>query len=82
MAELQTIETVPEEEKAKETFVSASEIRVHPSGKYVYAANRGHDTITAMRVEPDSGKLTVIEDENGQLVFSKSSLDILRQARQ
>ena len=63
MAVLQTIPTVPEQEKAKETFVSASEIRVHPSGKYVYAANRGHDTITAMSVDPDSGKLTLIERE-------------------
>ena len=63
MVALETIPTVPEEEKAKETFVSASEIRVHPSGKYVYAANRGHDTITAMSVAPDSGKLTLIERE-------------------
>lgn len=63
MAALQTIPTVPEQEKAKETFVSASEIRVHPSGSYVYAANRGHDTITAFRVDQDSGKLTLIECE-------------------
>jgi len=29
-----------------------------------------------------NGKLTVLEDHNGQLIFSKSSLEILRQARQ
>jgi len=63
MAVLQTIPTVPEQEKAKEAFVTASEIRVHPSGKYVYAANRRHDTITAMSVDPDSGKLALIERE-------------------
>ena len=63
MAVLQTIPTVPEQEKAKETFVTASEIRVHPSGKYVYAANRRHDTITAMSVDPDSGMLALIERE-------------------
>jgi 6-phosphogluconolactonase len=63
MTVLQTIPTVPELEKAKETFVSASEIRVHPSGKYVYAANRGHDTITALSIDQDSGKLTLIERE-------------------
>jgi 6-phosphogluconolactonase len=63
MTALQTIATVPEEEKRKERTVSASEIRVHPSGRYVYAANRGHDTITAFRVDPDSGTLALIERE-------------------
>jgi len=63
MTALQTIPTVPEEEKAKEMFVSASEIRVHPSGRCVYAANRGHDTITAFCIDQDSGKLTLIECE-------------------
>jgi excisionase family DNA binding protein len=29
-----------------------------------------------------NGKLAVVEDDNGQLLFSKSSLEILRQARQ
>jgi 6-phosphogluconolactonase len=63
MTAFQTIPTVPEQEKAKEMFVSASEIRVHPSGSYVYAANRGHDTITAFSIDQDSGKLTLIERE-------------------
>jgi 6-phosphogluconolactonase len=63
MQAIQTIPTVSEEDKRKEMFVSASEIRVHPSGKFVYAANRGHDTITAFRVDASSGKLTEIECE-------------------
>ena len=63
MRPIQTIPTVSEQDKSKEMFVSASEIRVHPSGKFVYAANRGHDTITAFRVAPESGRLTEIECE-------------------
>ena len=63
MRALQTIPTVSEQDKSKEAFVSASEIRIHPSGKYVYAANRGHDTITAFRIDQGSGKLTLIEIE-------------------
>ena len=63
MTPIQTIPTVSEEEKSKEAFVSASEIRVHPTGKFVYAANRGHDTITAFRIDQDSGKLTLVECE-------------------
>ncbi len=60
----QTIETVPQDQLAKEKFKSASEIRVHPSGQYVYSANRGHDTITVFGVNPDNGELSVIEREH------------------
>jgi 6-phosphogluconolactonase len=63
MKPVQTIETVPEAEKSKEVFVSASEIRVHPNGKFVYSANRGHDTITAFSVDARNGKLALIERE-------------------
>lgn len=63
MTPFQTIPTVSEEAKAKESFVSSSEIRVHPSGQFVYAANRGHDTITAFRVDQSTGRLTLVEIE-------------------
>lgn len=64
MTPQQTILTVPKDQLAKEKFKSASEIRVHPSGRFVYSANRGHDTITVFRVNQDTGRLTVIEREN------------------
>lgn len=64
MTAVQTVETVPRDALAKEKFKSCSEIRVHPSGKFVYAANRGHDTVTAFRVDQESGNLTFIEREN------------------
>lgn len=63
MTPVQTIETLSEEVKAKESFNSSSEIRVHPSGNFVYAANRGNDSITAYRVDAGSGKLSLIEVE-------------------
>ena len=58
-----TTPTVPDEEKSKERFVSASEIRVHPNGKFIYAANRGHDTITALAFDEEKARMTVIERE-------------------
>lgn len=64
MTAKQTIDTVPKSELAKEQFKSASEIRVHPSGKFVYSANRGHDTITAFKVDQQTGELSVIEVEH------------------
>ncbi|MCM2372008.1 lactonase family protein [Aporhodopirellula aestuarii] len=58
----QTIPTLSEETKAKETFNSASEIRVHPSGRFIFTANRGNDSISAFRVD-DSGQLSLTEVE-------------------
>ena len=60
----QTILTVPKDELDDLKAKSCSEIRMHPSGKFVYAANRGHDTITAFRVNQDTGELSVIEREH------------------
>lgn len=64
MSAKQTLLAVPKAELAKEKFKSASEIRVHPNGRFVYSANRGHDTITAYRVDQKTGQLTVIEREH------------------
>ena len=64
MTPLQTIETLDETTKSKEDFNSASEIRVHPSGKFVYAANRGNDSISVFRVDKTTQKLTLVEVES------------------
>jgi 6-phosphogluconolactonase len=64
MAAQETVLTVPKEELAKEQARSCSEIRVHPSGRFVYAANRGHDTVTVFSVDQATGKLTLVEREN------------------
>ena len=55
-----TLPTVSKAELAKELFTSASEIHVHPTGKFVYAANRGHDTVTGFAVDGATGALTDI----------------------
>ena len=64
MTPIETVETVPAIEKAKEQAISASEIRVHKNGRFVYSANRGHDTITAFSFDETSGHLTLIEREH------------------
>ena len=63
MTPVQTVEALSEATKAKEVFNSASEIRVHPSGKFVYSANRGNDTISVFRVEPATKDLSIVEVE-------------------
>ena len=37
-----------------------AEIQVHPSGKFVYGSNRGHDSLVIYSVNQDTGKLTLV----------------------
>lgn len=60
---LSTTPTLSNEQKAKHEDNRASEILVHPNGKFIYAANRGDDSITAFETDPKTGHLKVIEVE-------------------
>lgn len=61
-----TTPTVPEIALAKEQFKSASEIRIHPSGRFLYTGNRGHDTITVFRINQKTGSVHRVEIENSR----------------
>ena len=63
LTELQTISTLPEGEKLKPEY-STAEVQVHPTGKYVYGSNRGHDSITVFAVDPVKGTLSTIENKS------------------
>jgi 6-phosphogluconolactonase len=39
---------------------TGAEIQVHPSGKFLYTSNRGHDSIAVFRIDERSGKLTLV----------------------
>jgi 6-phosphogluconolactonase len=53
---LQTITTLPKDFKGD---IEDAEIEVHPSGKFLYASNRGDDNeIAIYRIDPDKGTLT------------------------
>jgi 6-phosphogluconolactonase len=55
LTEIQTITTLPEDFDGKST---TAEVQVHPSGRFLYGSNRGHDSIAAFRINQDTGKLT------------------------
>jgi 6-phosphogluconolactonase len=42
---------------------STAEVQAHPSGKFLYGSNRGHDSIAVFSIDPGSGKLTALENE-------------------
>ena len=37
---------------------STAEIQVHPSGRFLYGSNRGHNSISMFLIDPQSGRLT------------------------
>jgi 6-phosphogluconolactonase len=44
---------------------STAHILVHPSGRFVYGSNRGHDSIVIYGVDPDTGTLKLIGFQTG-----------------
>jgi 6-phosphogluconolactonase len=50
----QRISTIPPDYKGRN---DAAEIALHPSGKWLFASNRGHDSIAVFSVDPATGKL-------------------------
>jgi 6-phosphogluconolactonase len=56
----QSISTLPEDFEASN---STAETQVHPSGRFVYCSNRGHDSIAVFAVDEQSGALTLVEHE-------------------
>jgi 6-phosphogluconolactonase len=58
---LSTTPALSEETKAAESFNSAAEIVLHPSGTFVYSSNRGHDTVTVYATNEGGAALEVIQ---------------------
>jgi 6-phosphogluconolactonase len=56
----QTISTLPEDFRPG---FSTAEIEVHPSGKFVYGSNRGHDTIVVFAIDTGTGGLTLVQHQ-------------------
>jgi 6-phosphogluconolactonase len=59
----QTISTLPDDFKGEN---DDAEVEVHPSGKFLYASNRGHDSIAVFAIDPAKGTLTVVEHASTQ----------------
>lgn len=55
LTEIQTLSTLPAGFSGSS---STAEVAVHPSGKFLYGSNRGHDSIAAFAIDTASGNLT------------------------
>jgi 6-phosphogluconolactonase len=57
LEEVQTVSTLPEGFAGAN---SGAEITVHPNARFVYASNRGHDSIAVFRIDPGKGTLAPV----------------------
>lgn len=64
--ELKLIESVSTLPGERQRGYSTAEVQVHPSGKFVYGSNRGHDSIVVFIVDQSTGKLTRVQNESTQ----------------
>jgi 6-phosphogluconolactonase len=55
---LQTISTLPKDYAGAS---DSAEVEAHPSGKFLYGSNRGHDSIAVFAIDPGKGTLTPVE---------------------
>jgi 6-phosphogluconolactonase len=63
LKELETVSTLPEGFQGNN---SCADVHVHPSGKFLYGSNRGHDSIVAFTIDERSGKLGYLAHESTQ----------------
>jgi 6-phosphogluconolactonase len=61
LRELETLSTLPGDFKGNN---STAEVQVHPSGRFLYGSNRGHDSIAVFAIDPERGTLMPVEHES------------------
>jgi 6-phosphogluconolactonase len=64
LSDIQTIPTLPKDFSGSNT---CAEVRVHPSGKFLYGSNRGHDSIAVYQTDVGNGILTFVEHEKAEI---------------
>ena len=61
LREIENVSTLPKDFKGEN---STAELVIHPSGRFLYGSNRGHDSIVVYAIDPASGRLTWLEDHS------------------
>jgi 6-phosphogluconolactonase len=61
---IQTVSTLPNGFKGDTT---TAEVQVHPSGRFLYGSNRGHNSIAIFSIDQKTGALSPIGHQTGQI---------------
>jgi 6-phosphogluconolactonase len=64
LTEMQTVPTLPGGFGGTNT---CAEVRVHPTGRFLYGSNRGHDSIVVYQFDPAAGTLTFVAHEDAEI---------------
>lgn len=72
LSAFQTIATLPEEYPGENT---CAQIHITPSGRFLYASNRGHDSIACFSIEDSTGQLTSLGQTPTETVPRAFTLD-------
>lgn len=60
LTELQTLSTLPPGDYPGN---STADLHVHPTGRFLYGSNRGHNSIVVYAIDPDHGTLTFVQHQ-------------------
>ena len=57
LAPFQTLPTLPADFEGENT---CAQIHIHPTGRFLYVSNRGHDSIACYALDPSNGQMTAL----------------------
>jgi len=72
LSPFQTLSTLPDDFEGQNT---CAQIHMTPSGRYLYAANRGHDSIACFAVDPTTGRLTSLGQQPSEPIPRTFGID-------
>ncbi len=60
LSALETLSTLPEGYSGRQ---ACADVHIHPSGRFLYGSNRFQDSIVIYRIDPESGRLSLVGHE-------------------
>jgi 6-phosphogluconolactonase len=72
LAPLQTLSNLPKDWEGKNT---CAQIRVTPDGRFLYAPNRGHNSLAEYLIDPNSGLLTALGHASAEKIPRAFQID-------
>jgi 6-phosphogluconolactonase len=72
LRELQTVSTLPPEGHENN---SNAQLHLHPSGRFIYATNRGHDSIAMFSIDAETGLITSLGQQPSEATPRPFAID-------